>query len=264
MASNAVAWTAGDYDPQFFRYPWIGSADALVPFVIDLVHPRSVVDVGCGTGIWLKTFQRHGVQDILGIDGDWVPLSRLEIPRDAFCAHDLARPLRLGRAFDLAVCLEVAEHLPASAADGLVATLTGLAPVVLFSAAIPGQGGTCHVNEQWPSYWIDRFAERNYLLVDCLRPRFWDDERVEGFYAQNIRLLVRADVLMANDRLIRERQLGEGFPLAAVHPSIYDAAARSRNVGLRTLIGLLPAAAKRAAQRRLRAFSPNGRHAPPG
>ena len=100
------------------------------------------------------------------------------------------RPLALGRSFDLAVALEIAEHLPDSAAECFVESLTGLAPAVLFSAAIPGQGGTGHLNERWPEYWSRLFAAAGFDPIDALRPRIWHDERVEVWYAQNTFLYV--------------------------------------------------------------------------
>jgi SAM-dependent methyltransferase len=249
--------TGDAYVSEFFRlqFDWAEhSAEAVIPVVMELVAPRSVIDVGCGTGTWLATFARHGVSDFFGIDAPWVPLDRLEIPRTSFRAHDLSQPLDLGRQFDVAMCLEVGEHLPDSAANGLVELLTSLAPVVVFSAAIPGQGGTAHINEQWPDYWVNRFIRKNYLLVDCLRWRFWNDARVESCYAQNIRLLVRSDVLAGNERLEREQRLGQTFPLAAVHPGVYDQA-RSEAVPLRRLVRQLPGAIRRAGRRRLRVLT---------
>src|SRR3981081_11169 len=147
-----MAQTGTLYRGTFFRHPAQRSADAIVPVVIDLVRPRSVVDIGCGTGTWLAAFRRDGVPDVFGIDGDWAPRDRLQLTGGQVAHHDPSQPLDLGRRFDLAICLEVAEHLPAASADALVALLTRHAPVVLFSAAIPGQGGTGHVNEQRPVY----------------------------------------------------------------------------------------------------------------
>ena len=119
----------------------------VVPIVLDLIRPGSVVDVGCGLGEWLATFQEHGVSDILGIDGDYVDRDMLYIPQQDFKTIDLNRPFTLNRTFDLAVCLEVAEHLEAEHANDFVESLTRLAPIILFSAAIPLQSGTNHVNE---------------------------------------------------------------------------------------------------------------------
>src|SRR5438874_3918804 len=89
------------------------SADQIVPLVLEFVSPTSVVDIGCGTGAWLAEFQRHGVQDIMGLDGPWVDSELLQIPAGQFRVVDLSRPVAEGRRFDLVVCLEVAEHLRA-------------------------------------------------------------------------------------------------------------------------------------------------------
>src|SRR4029079_13889229 len=113
------------------------SAEVVAPLVVGWVRPKSVVDVGGGVGPGAAAFLRRGVEDVVGVDGSPVPKDLLQIPADRFLVRDLSKPLDLGRTFDLALALEVAEHLPASAAGTLVTSLTALAPVVLFSAAIP-------------------------------------------------------------------------------------------------------------------------------
>src|SRR5438132_5858249 len=114
---------------------------------------------------------------------------------------DLSKPYADSKSFDLAICLEVAEHLPVNAADAIVESLTRLAPIVLFSAAIPHQGGVNHINEQWLEYWRDRFAAKEFELVNCLRSQLWEDPRVGGFYAQNLVLFVARSRLAVDDRL---------------------------------------------------------------
>ena len=106
-------------------------------------------------------------------------------------AGDLAQPLQIDRRFDLALSLEVAEHLPPECGSEFVQTLTDLSSVILFSAAIPFQGGTDHLNEQWPEYWADRFDARGYVPIDCIRRRIWRNEDVEWWYAQNLMFFVR-------------------------------------------------------------------------
>jgi SAM-dependent methyltransferase len=197
------------------------SAETVVPLVLELTGARSVVDVGCGTGTWLAAFAAHGIADVFGVDGAYVDADALEIARERFLAHDLTRPLELPRRFDLVVSLEVAEHLPADDAATLVESLTGLGPIVLFSAAIPGQGGTNHVNEQWPAYWAALFAERGYVHVDCLRRRLWHDETVEYWYAQNSFFYVSAHELSRYERLSSVRDPSERVPPALVHPTRY-------------------------------------------
>ena len=162
-----------------------GSARGLLPHVVGMFAPSSVVDVGCGVGTWLSVFRELGISSTMGIDGAYVDTSQLLIPRDMFRSHDLSKALRLDERFDIAVSLEVAEHIPSENAQTFVDTLTGLAPLVLFSAAIPFQGGDNHVNEQWPEYWIARFAQRNYAAYDCIRPLVWDNPSVAYYYAQN-------------------------------------------------------------------------------
>ena len=190
-----------------------------MPQVLELLRPRSVVDVGCGCGTWLAVFRRHGVEDVLGIDGDYVDREQLDIPREQFFPHDLMTRLRLGRTFDLAMSLEVAEHLPPEAATGFVASLTRLAPRVLFSAAVPHQGGEGHVNRQWPAYWAELFGAHGYVAIDCFRRGLWLDERVEWWYAQNVLLYVRRDRL--DEALERELARLEDHTLPLVHPGLY-------------------------------------------
>src|SRR5262249_19580791 len=143
------------------------------------------VDVGCGTGPWLKAFMRAGIPSVTGVDGSYVNPGQLRIPQSSFIAKDLTKPLNLDRKFDLCISMEVAEHLPPARAASFVADLVSLAPVVLFSAAVPEQGGTNHINEQWPEYWRDLFEKHEYRVIDCIRPKIWNDRRVDYFYRQN-------------------------------------------------------------------------------
>ena len=211
----------GPYDDEFFRRHREGarrSARAIVPLVLNLVPARSVADIGCGQGTWLSVFRELGVEDVLGIDGPYVDRERLEIPADRFLPRDLSEPFRVDRTFDLAVSLEVAEHLPESSAEGFVASLTRLAPVVLFSAAAPYQGGQHHVNEQWPAYWAMRFARHDFGPVDCLRRRIWTNRDVDWWYAQNSFLYVHREKLESSEALQRERQTAGAEALPLVHP----------------------------------------------
>jgi SAM-dependent methyltransferase len=179
------------YDSQFFENiegPAFRSADVIVPLVLNLVPAKSVVDVGCGRGAWLKVFQQHGIGEIAGYDGQYVDSSDLLIPKDNFHPVDLSKHFKVAGRFDLAVCLEVAEHLPTGCSRRLVNTLCDAADVIVFSAAVPGQRGTCHINEQWPEFWRLLFARRGFERIDCVRPEIWDNRAVAGWYRQNIYL----------------------------------------------------------------------------
>lgn len=169
------------------------SAAVILPLVVELCRPRSVVDVGCGTGAWLGVMIGLGVTDVLGIDGKHVNKSLLQIPSVRYLARDLSRPFAFLRTFDLAISVEVAEHLPPAAAATYVASLARLAPVVLFSAATPNQGGEGHLNERWPTYWAAKFAACGFVATDPLRERIWADERVEWWYRQNVLVFARCD-----------------------------------------------------------------------
>lgn len=200
----------------------------ILPLVFDLVRPMSVVDVGCGTGAWLAVASRLGATEVLGIDATWVPQNALLIPADCFIEHDLDAPVHLGRRFDLAICMEVAEHLEPARSDSLIADLCDLADVVLFSAAIPGQTGLGDRNEQWPLYWLARFLRQRYELVDCLRPRLWSDDRIEWWYVQNSFLYVSAERLMNDQRLQAGASEAGRMPLCVVHPRLFGASSPPR------------------------------------
>jgi len=197
------------------------SAEVIVPIVLQLLAIRSVVDIGCGDGSWLAVFRKLGVVDVLGIDGDYVDRALLQIPQEHFRTFDLGKPFELGRVFDLAISLEVAEHLPPESAPSLVESLTGTAPAVLFSAAIPHQGGDNHINEQWPEKWAKLFQERGYVPVDCIRRRVWHNEAVEYWYAQNTLLFARADLVERNPALKAEHDRTDLGQLSLVHPKQY-------------------------------------------
>jgi hypothetical protein len=188
------------YDTNFYSDQQDGSlssARVVVPLVLSIFDVRSVVDIGCGVGGWLKVFQENGVHDCLGIDGDYVPREMLKISPGCFRAADLTRLEGLGRRFDLACSLEVAEHLPASSASAFVDALVRAAPVILFSAAVPHQGGTDHVNERWQSYWRRMFEARGYAAVDCVRPRIVGNGKVDPWYRQNIVIYCRPEMVPA-------------------------------------------------------------------
>ena len=200
------------------------SAREIIPLLLDLLQPilpKSVVDVGCGTGSWLAAFHKLGIADCLGIDGDYVDRTILQIPLNQFQSADLKQPLQINRKFDLAISLEVAEHLPATCAENFVNSLTQLAPVILFSAAIPFQGGVEHVNEQWPQYWVYYFQKNGYAVIDCLRKKIWNNDKVEPWYAQNILIFVKQEYLSGYPRLVNEYQNTDLNQLAIVHPKIY-------------------------------------------
>lgn len=255
--------TAAPYGPEFFAEQLPSSeqsARRVLPLVLELLEPRSAVDVGCGTGVWLSEAARLGVDDYLGVDG-YTPAASLRIPRERFEQHDLTTPLRLERRFDLVICLEVAEHLDPAAADVLVESLAGLGPAVLFSAAVPNQSGEHHVNERWQDHWAERFAERGYVAVDAVRPRVWRDDAVAWWYRQNVLLYCEPGLAAERPALAAARERTREEQLAVVHPVLFGWMTRQRDLlaeelarspSLREVLEMLPRAASAAVRRRLR------------
>jgi len=222
--------------------------------VLQLVRASSVIDIGCGDGSWLALFRKHGVAKVLGVDGKYVDRDLLQIPMECFQAVDLTKPFGFGTTFDLAISLEVAEHLPAGCAAVFVECLTKLAPVVLFSAAIPFQGGEHHVNEQWPDRWVELFEGNGYFAVDCIRKQVWTNEAVEWWYAQNTLLFAQAALVETNAALKAAYEQTNLNQLCVVHPRLYrEAIARGEQyavapgvrAAIRHLLGCLIDAVRR-------------------
>jgi len=195
-----------------------GSASLIAPWLIDMFKPISVIDVGCGTGHWLNSFLVHGVKNITGIDGSYVPLDQLQISEAHFIAHDLSERIEIHQEFDLAICLEVAEHLPIGRSETLVRDLCALSPIVVFSAAVPMQGGTGHINEQWPEFWADLFKKEGRLLLDCIRNQFWNHPDVAFHYSQNALVFVTPELLQANVLWKRFLVDDDSPVLSRIHP----------------------------------------------
>lgn len=208
------------YKDQFFRNrhdSTVYAAETVLRHVLPVLPPlNSAVDVGCGVGTWLSVLNRLGVAQVRGLDGPWVDTANLVIPEASFSHHDLRQDLDLKQRFDLAMSLEVAEHLPPDRAPGFVAWLTRLADFVLFSAATPRQGGRNHFNEQWQDYWAGLFHAQGYEPVDCVRARIWDDPRIATWYRQNLLLYVRRD-----RRAELRMPAGPTVPLSVVHPEVF-------------------------------------------
>lgn len=174
-----------DYHHGANRHTLEGAFAALSKLLGDQ-KPGSLLDVGCGTGTWLKAAQELGVPEVFGVDGVAVSEGDFLVPKKLFRLVNLEHDWKLERRFEVALCLEVAEHLSAEASPILVRSLVAHADMIFFSAACPGQEGEHHVNCQWPIYWQDLFNREGFCCDDSPRWRLWEDERIEPWYRQNL------------------------------------------------------------------------------
>ncbi|SFS85678.1 hypothetical protein SAMN04488040_2123 [Sulfitobacter marinus] len=184
--SHVYSDTFFDYINQSAR----ASAKPLIALLFPKLQPQSVIDLGSGRGVWMDEWQRAGAAEVLAVDGDYVSRDQLAVAPENFLAADLTKPVEMGRRFDLAQSLEVGEHLPIAASETLVDSLTTASDRVLFSAAVPGQGGEFHINEQPLSFWQDLFAARGYVGFDCVRPELKNNKDVAPWYRYNTILYV--------------------------------------------------------------------------
>lgn len=207
------------------------SAKVVVPLLLRLFPAKSVIDVGCGSGTWAKAYLEADC-DVLGVDGNVVQPRQLLIPAQRFERHDLNESLSINRRFDLVNCLEVAEHLEPSRGPGFVGDLCRLGDVVVFSAAVPGQGGTHHVNEQWPSYWIPHFRAAGFLPWDCVRWQIWNHREVAWWYVQNLFAFVKES---RGVDFPAAREAVRPLPTDLVHPRAYVRATVPKQMSPRML-----------------------------
>ena len=204
------------------------AANEVLPILFELIAIRSTVDVGCGVGAWLKSAQGFGSKTVLGLEGTWLDSDLKVVDEQLIKAQDLEERIKLDSKFDLAISLEVAEHLSQKRADSFVYDLCALSDLVLFSAAIPLQGGEHHVNEQWQSYWAQRFQRQGYRAYDSVRWKIWSRDDIPFWYRQNTVVYCRAE--SAADMATRNLapSVTDLHLLDVVHPELYAARSKPR------------------------------------
>jgi SAM-dependent methyltransferase len=210
-----------NYDKDFYAKIEGGShrsALVLVKTLTDLLGPiGSVVDFGCGSGVWLAEFRRGGATKIYGLDFGVGASAKLAIDPACYRKTDLGAPIQVAAA-DLCVSLEVAEHISKNCADTFVDNLTKASARILFSAAVPNQMGDHHVNEQPPAYWIEKFAARDFVCLDVIRPLIWNDSRVCWWYRQNCLFFVHRSQAELIARLSPMKSFHDAW---LVHPEAF-------------------------------------------
>lgn len=227
------------YNDKFFEHETrtaISSAIEMLPVLFSYLKnkPSSVVDIGCGTGAWLNTINSLGIDDVIGLDGSYVSREKLLIPQDRFIETDLSSNFFLDRRFDLSICLEVAEHISPEFSEGFVKNITDLSDIVLFSAAVPGQGGTNHVNEQWPAYWSRLFSIFDFTMIDVIRANIWENENIAWWYRQNTFIMCRNNQIQ---NTLRNIDFSKKTPMSLVHPKLFEQRNRELNRRCQSPIG---------------------------
>jgi len=239
------------YDEAFYESQMaesLASARVYLGHLWKFIQPSSVVDVGCGRGMWLKAAGELGATRLLGLDGSWNRQDLMNDPAIRFRPIDLNQRFKVERC-DVAMSLEVAEHLLAESAGGFVASLASAADVVVFGAAYTGQGGTEHINEQPVSYWVELFAAEGFDVFDVFRPTFWTDSRIPFWYRQNTMVYaLRGSATSAAFRGMEPQFLD------CVHPDMYSVAmtmAQPREIGFVSHARALVPSFTKAVKRRL-------------
>jgi SAM-dependent methyltransferase len=195
------------------------AAEVILPYLDEAIRPASVVDVGCGAGAWLEVWSRVLAKtDLLGIDGSYVDVNQLFIPSDLFQARDVSESFQLPRTFDLAMALEVAEHLEPEKSDRFVDNLVRLSSRVLFSAAPPGQGGRNHINERPYSFWKELFERRGYRTFDYVRPYALQFAELEPWFRYNPFLFVHESACALLPERVLRTYLPAGTPAKDLSP----------------------------------------------
>jgi SAM-dependent methyltransferase len=209
-----------DYGPSFYqrrREITLGAAKVVLGYLFARHRIASVVDFGCGTGTWLSVAKSLGATRVKGLEGTWVNTDMLDDPTIELCTRELEKEGSVPGEFDLAISLEVAEHLPRARAASFVAELAAASTLILFSAAIPGQTGVGHVNEQWQSYWARLFSQRGFQNFDVIRPLIWNKRELPVWYRQNMLLYAKDNAAS----LLRAYGSVTSLPLDLVHPELW-------------------------------------------
>jgi SAM-dependent methyltransferase len=177
-----------------------------------------VIDVGCGPGAWLRIARKLGAKTVLGLEGFQQQSGSPLIPAGNIRITDLEKPIEIQDRFDLCISVEVAEHLSPERAEGFIREITSLADIVLFSAAIPFQGGHNHLNERWPEYWAELFSRHDFIVWDGVRRQIWTQTQIPWWYRQNILLFLRKDLW---SEILDARGPADPKNLSLVHPECF-------------------------------------------
>lgn len=211
-----------------------------LPRLLDGNVPVCMLDVGCGTGTWMRSALDLGVSEVSGLDGVALSPGQLCVPKKHIQVCNLLGDWGIQRSYDLVISFEVAEHLPPEAAEAFIQKLTACGNRIFFSAANGWQRGQNHLNCQWPSYWQRLFNQHEFVCRDTLRWRIWDDTRIEPWYRQNMFLAERDQVLAGTEPRIP----------GVIHPDYMSSACEQWRLSQRSLLEAFADGLNRLTRRR--------------
>jgi cyclopropane fatty-acyl-phospholipid synthase-like methyltransferase len=237
------------YDKNYYkeRHHWTqNSVLAITSLIFQKYKPNSVLDLGCANGSWLSTIlKEYQIDDICGVDGHCIEIDSLLIPKSKFKRHNLEKVYLPNRKFDLVVSMEVAEHLDSKFADNFVTSLTNAGDLIVFSAAIPLQGGTNHYNEQQQSYWKKKFQQKGFASIDYIRPKIWELDNVRTDYKQNTFLYINETKLEDFNSPLSKFKINQNQNITdIVHPELFQRRLKVESdlnvIGLKKVLRALP------------------------
>ena len=216
------------YDKRYYqslRSHSYGSATKIIGYLTSFLDVSTVIDFGCGMGTWCLAARELGINKIIGIDQNPYNSEYMLISSDQYLQKDLRNTIDLDMSACIVISVEVVEHIEEEYGEIFVENLCRHSDIILFSAAIPHQGGEGHVNEKPCSYWSKIFASKGYCYIDCIRPAFWDDNDVAVWYKNNCILYVKDSVYPSI-----YPKVSICPPIDIVHPSMVEDKFKKWNV----------------------------------
>lgn len=218
------------------------SARLILSFLQNFVRLDSMLELGCGEAHWSANALSLGTQTVCAVDGPWNNKERLNVASSQYIEAEINRNFNVPGKFDMAICLEVAEHVDMNFATKTVSILSEASDVVLFGAAIPYQGGFGHINEQWPSWWNEKFLLAGFRPYDVIRPKFWNHPDIHYWYKQNTILYIREGAKNIDlEKLSSLKDWGNGeYVMDIVHPEKFLSVASYSEVSILRFLKKLP------------------------
>lgn len=209
------------YNDKFYEYNIKSSstsAEVIYPIIQSNFSPKSVIDFGCGRGTWLNVALKQGARKAVGLDGAWNADKQIN---QSIQFRELKDHSSIsGEKYDIAISLEVFEHLSTNMCDDLIETMTGCSDVIVFSAAFVDQRGTDHINEQYPSFWAKKFRKKGFYACDIFRPTIWGNSGIDPCYQQNMFLYINKASSQYESYLQKHKLKNLSF-MDCMHPEIY-------------------------------------------